>query len=174
MDMRTYFCHGCSVRRGYLRPPPMGKAVGSSYQLAKYVKHTVPDQGFAVQSVFETPSTQVYAGYLVDALAAGSIEIDERGSTNVIWAAGRPTGFLFRNGSLIQPQDAVKVVLSSNTSRVHAYPANSTNFASVTCSQCGGPAICRDGGLTRVAPNGRPCDRERPLVNAGRWAAQFG
>jgi len=26
------------------------------------------------------------------------------------------------------------------------------------------------GGLTRVAPDGRGCDPDRPLVNAGRWA----
>lgn len=139
--MSTYFCHQCSVQLGHLRRPPTGKVVGSSYQLAKYLKHTVPDAGIEIQSVFETPSTQAYAEFLVDALAAGSVEIDDRGSTNVIWAAGQPTGFLFRSGSLTRPQDAVKVVLSSNTSKVHAYPANSTNFIGVTCSQCGGPAI---------------------------------
>lgn len=95
-----------------------------------------------VQSVFDSSSTQAYAGFLVGALAAGSVEIDDRGSTNVIWAAGLPTGFLFRNGFLVQPQDAVKVVLSSNASKVHAYPANSTNFLGVTCSRCGGLAVC--------------------------------
>jgi hypothetical protein len=140
--MKTYFCHQCGIERGHLRTPPTGKIVGSSYQLEKYVKHTVPDESFEVQSVFETPSTRVYADFLVDALTAGSIEIDDKGSTNVIWAAGRPTGFLYREGSLIQPQDAVKVVLSSSASRVHAYPANSTNFAGVTCSRCGHLAIC--------------------------------
>ena len=140
--MARYFCHQCSVTLGYLRQPPSGKVVASTYQLAKYLKHTVPDAQVAIQSVFDTPSTQAYAGYLVGALAAGSIEIDDRGSTNVIWAAGNPTGFLFRDGALVQPQDAVKVVLSSNASKVHAYPANSTNFLSVTCSHCGDRAVC--------------------------------
>lgn len=140
--MSTYLCHQCSVQLGHLRDPPTGRVVGSSYQLAKYIKHTVPDADVEVQSVFEKPSTQAYAGFLVNALAAGSVEIDDRGSTNVIWAAGQPTGFLFRTGSLIHPQDAVKVVLSSNASKVHAYPANSTNFTGVTCSRCGGLAIC--------------------------------
>jgi hypothetical protein len=142
VHVKTYFCHQCSVQRRYLRPPPTGKIVGSSYQLDKYVKHTVPDEGFEIQSIFETSSTRAYAEFLVDALAAGSVEIDDAGSTNVVWAAGRLTGFLFRNGCLIQPQDAVKVVLSSNASKVHAYPANSTNFVGVTCSQCGALAIC--------------------------------
>ena len=140
--MSTYYCHQCSVELGHLRQPPTGKVVGSSYQLEKYVKHTVPDAQNEIQSVFDTQSTQSYAAFLVGALAAGSVEIDDRGSTNVIWAAGLPTGFLFRNGSLIQPQDAVKVVLSSNASKVHAYPANSTNFLRVTCSRCGGLAVC--------------------------------
>lgn len=140
--MGTYFCHQCSIALGHLRQPPTGKVVGSSYQLEKYFKHTVPDAHIEIQSVFDTPSTQVYAEYLVGALAAGSIEIDDRGSTNVIWAAGIPTGFLFRNGALVQPQDAVKVVLSSNASKVHAYPTNSTSFLGVTCSRCGGLAVC--------------------------------
>jgi hypothetical protein len=140
--MGTYLCHQCSVDLGHLRQPPTGKVVRSSYQLEKYFKHTVPNAQIEIQSVFDTRSTQAYAGYLVGALAAGSVEIDNRGSTNVIWAAGLPTGFLFRSGSLIQPQDAVKVVLSSNASKVHAYPANSTSFLGVTCSRCGGLAVC--------------------------------
>ena len=139
--MRTYFCHQCGADLGHLRQPPTGKVVASSYQLGKYLKHTVPDPQIEVQSVFDTPSTQAYAGYLIGALAAGSVEIDDRGSTNVIWAAGVPTGFLFRNGSLVQPQDAVKVVLSSNALKVHAYPANSTTFTENACERCGGPAI---------------------------------
>lgn len=28
-------------------------------------------------------------------------------------------------------------------------------------------------GLTRIAPDGRWCDHERPLVNAGRWATKL-
>lgn len=140
--MRTYYCHPCGVALGHVRQPPVGKVVDSSYQLEKYLKHTVPDPQIKIQSVFDTPSTQAYAGYLVGALAAGSVEIDERGSTNVIWAAGAPTGFLFQNGTLVQPQDAVKVVLSSNASKVHAYPANSTNFLGIACSRCGELAVC--------------------------------
>jgi hypothetical protein len=67
--MGKCFCHQCSVELGYLRQPPTGKVVGSSYQLEKYIKHTVPDSQTEIQSVFDTPSTQAYAEFLVGALS---------------------------------------------------------------------------------------------------------
>jgi hypothetical protein len=67
---------------------PAGKVVASSYQLDKYLKHTLPSLSHELQSVFETPSTQTYRDYILDALAARSIEIDDHGSANVIWVAG--------------------------------------------------------------------------------------
>lgn len=86
--MATYYCHNCAAQLGYLRQVPAGKVVASSYQLDKYLKHTLPSLSHELQSVFETPSTQTYRDYILDALAARSIEIDDHGSANVIWVAG--------------------------------------------------------------------------------------
>jgi len=124
-----------------MRKAPEGDLIGTSYQLAKYIKHTVPDPRYPVQSVFSSTSTQVYGSYLVESMAAGSLEVDDHGRSNVIWTAGKETGFLFQSGRLVQPQDAVKVVLTTSTGQIHAYPANSTTFYGVPCVQCGRPVI---------------------------------
>lgn len=140
--MAKYYCHGCAAKLGYISRAPEGKVVGSPYQLDKYIKHTVPDPMFAVQSVFEEPSTQAYRTYSLDALAAGAVEIDDAGRKNVIRVAGEQTGFRFEHGQVVQPTDAVKVVLSSNTALMHAYPDNSTRFETATCDQCGVAVVC--------------------------------
>ena len=139
--MAIHYCHPCAAEERRLRKPPDGDLIGTTYQLEKYIKHTAPDPKYPVQSVFSTPSTQEYASYIIETMAAGSLEVDDRGRSNVIWAAGKETGFLFKQGCLIQPQDAVKVVLSSSTGEIHAFPANSTGFLGVKCTRCGGPAV---------------------------------
>lgn len=83
-------------------------------------------------------STQAYERYIVTILAAGAVEVDDRGRINVIWVAGRTVGFQFNWGQLMSPpQDAVKVVLSSDTGLVHAFPAHSTTSTGAQCADCG-------------------------------------
>jgi hypothetical protein len=77
--MPTYYCHSCAAARGLIRKAPEGDLIGTQYQLEKYIKHTVPDATFNVQSVFNSTATRVYATYLVESMAAGSVEIDDRG-----------------------------------------------------------------------------------------------
>jgi hypothetical protein len=139
--MSTRYCHKCAGELGYLRQPTGEELIATTYQLEKYIKHTVPDPKYQVQSVFTTPSTEAYASYVLNTMAAGSVELDDRGRTNVIWTAGAPTGFLFKRGVLVQPQEAVKVVLSSSTGEIHTFPANSTTFVATTCARCGGPIV---------------------------------
>ena len=131
-----YYCHACAAEQSLLNPPPTDPLT-TRYQLDKYVKHTVPDEKYQVQSVFERADIQVYRGYLVDGLTAGSVEVDGWGRTNVIWVATQAVGFQFQHGRLVTPQDAVKVVLSTATGYVHAYPASSTTFTGRRCDRCG-------------------------------------
>ena len=105
------------------------------------MKHTVPDPAFRVQSVFDSNSTQKYASYIVEASLFGSVEFDDKGRKNIIWAAGEPTGFRLEAGMLVRPQDAVKVVLSTETQRIHAFPQNTTTFIAGRCIKCGGPVL---------------------------------
>ena len=132
----TYYCHECAVKRQILYPPPTDP-LATQYQLGKYLKHTIPDRNYPVQSVFNSLSTQVYEDYLVRTLTAGAVEVDAKGRTNVVWVAGTPVGFqLEQGGRIVRPQDAVKVVLSSDTGKVHAYSAHSTTFIGAKCADC--------------------------------------
>ncbi len=133
----THYCHRCAVRLGFLQDAYTSDPLQSQYQLGKFVKHTLPpSHPFA--SVFNSTSTGDYAGYVVNTAASGAVEIDGHGRRNIIWIAGRPTGFSLQNGALVGPTDGVKLVLSSEATRVHAFPVSSTSLATSACASCGG------------------------------------
>ena len=134
---KRYYCHRCAKQLELINDPPTGKVVQTQYQYNKHRKHTVADSTQAIQSIFSDPSTSTYADHIVNTMLEGAVEIDDFGRKNIIWCAGRHTGFRYESGKLIQPSDAVKVVLSSDTNLVHAFPENSTAFNTETCSECG-------------------------------------
>ena len=141
MTMPTHYCHKCGAALGYLNPAYTSEPLGTTYQLDKFMKHTIPDPKYPIQSVFATDSTQKYADYIVQSSLSGSVEFDDQNRRNIIWAAGEETGFLHKDGVLQQPQDAVKVVLSSETGKIHALPQNTTDFSTARCANCGGPVL---------------------------------
>ena len=139
--MSVYYCHKCSVDLNFIKDYVAENLLGSTYQMDKYIKHTWPSTAFPVQSVFSSPSTQLYGKYIIDAKFAGSVEIDAKNRKNIIYVAGEQCGFLYENGQLARPQNAVKVVLSSSTGKIHAFPESSTNFSTAECAKCGKPIV---------------------------------
>jgi len=133
----TYYCHRCAARLGYLPDVYTSDPLQSQYQLDKFVKHTLP-LSHPSASVFDSTSTGIYANFVVDAAASGAVELDALGRRNFIWLAGRPTGFSYKNSVLLGPTDGVKVVLSSEATRVHAFPVQTINLVTHTCASCGG------------------------------------
>ncbi len=128
------YCHVCAAANQLLPKPP-DDPLATQYQLGKYMKHTIPDPKYPVQSVFATASTQAYEHYLVSSLAAGAAVLDARGTT-FIWAAGKDIGFRLEQGQLIAPQDAIKVVLSTDPAKTHGYSVESSTFTGARCAQC--------------------------------------
>jgi len=139
--MSTYYCHECARRRGYLSGIETGNLMETGYQLEKYMKHICPASSEVIQSVFATASTSAYGSYVVNATLAGSVEIDDKGRANIIWAAGEKIGFLYEHGVLKHPEHVVKVVLTTDSGRVHAYSQSSTEFAGASCLDCGGAVL---------------------------------
>lgn len=140
--MSTYYCHSCAIRLRYLQPlTPETNLTGSVYSLRKYFKHTVPPASERVISVFDEPDYDTYKNYVVTTLASGSVEIDSYGRVNVLWIAGKTTGFTFINGVLQGPTDAVKVVLHTDPESIHAFPTGSVEFVAETCPECGNPIV---------------------------------
>jgi hypothetical protein len=137
----TYCCHRCAAARGDLVSIHTGSLLETDYQLGHYMKHAVPDARFNVQSVFGSPSTQAYENYIVSSSLSGSVEIDDRGRKNIIWAAGKEIGFRYENGVLKHPEDVVKVVLSTDSGKIHAYSQSSTQFSGSHCVVCGNDVL---------------------------------
>lgn len=138
---RTYYCHHCAAKRNYLAPFHTTSLLDTPYQLVNYMKHTVPDATYKIQSVFSSTSTEAFADYVVNSSLAGSVEIDDLGRKNIIWSAGKDIGFRYEQGFLIHPEDVVKVVLSTDSGRVHAYSQSSTQFDEARCVDCGNPIL---------------------------------
>lgn len=134
------YCHTCAIGRQRIYRPP-ADPLATDYQLGKYLKHTVVDPTFAVQSIFNSTSTQAYERYLVNTVAAGAVEQDARGRWNLIVPAGREVGVRYEAGRPMASEDAIKAVLSSEDGRVHAFTIESGPFRGVPCVDCGRVAI---------------------------------
>ena len=134
--MQKYYCSTCAAKRGYLSAVT-SSLLKNNYQLDKYIKHTVPNPSYPVQSVFDSASTQAYQNYIVSASLSGSVQIDDQGRKNIIWIAGKKIGFKYENGKIQHPENCVKVVLSTDSGSIHAYSQSSTEFFGAVCSDCG-------------------------------------
>jgi hypothetical protein len=135
--MSYYYCHPCAARQGYLHDVYTSDPLQSPYQLDKFVKHTLP-LSHPSASVFNSTSTGTYADYVVDVAASGAVELDALGRRNFVWLAGCPTGFSYKDGVLVGPTDGVKVVLSSEATKIHAFPVNAADLVTRMCASCGG------------------------------------
>jgi hypothetical protein len=133
-----YYCNRCGAQRGLVRPVPTD-LISSTYQLDKFIKHTVLDPTEKLVSTFRSDSTGHYQDLVVSAIDAGSVELDGRGRTNIICRAFKPTGDLFRFGQFVQVQASICVVLTSSTGKIHAFPDNDLRYTGKTCLDCGAP-----------------------------------
>jgi hypothetical protein len=137
-----YYCHECAFKLGFIGTIPSTiNVLGSTYQVDKFIKHTIPSTIHNFASIFTDPSTLTYQGYVVNAHASGSYEIDDSGRGNIILVAGPSVGAAYNKGTFVAPQDAVRIVLSSDPLRLHAFPVYSTNLSSVACENCSNPII---------------------------------
>jgi len=136
--MCKYFCHKCSITNGII-PGKLDdfNPTGSTYQLEKFVKHTLPPTASGTISVFNQDENKKFKDYLVNTLVSGSLEIDKKGRTNIVWIAGENTGFKYQDGEFQCNTDAVKVVLHNDELKIHGYPTGSAELTTKICEICG-------------------------------------
>ncbi|MGC9307906.1 MAG: hypothetical protein ACP5FL_03920 [Thermoplasmatota archaeon] len=140
--MSEYYCHECGAKLGHGGPVDPERCFSSnSYQVDKYMKHTVPPSCSGMVSIFDDPDFQQYRDYIINTAASGCVEIDNKGRTNMVWYAGRENGFLFVDGELVSPTDAVKLVLREDEDKIHAFPTGSAEISTKRCALCGSPVI---------------------------------
>lgn len=136
--MSRYYCHKCSIEQGII-PGNVEEfnPTGSTYQLEKFIKHTIPPTVSGNISVFDITEHKKYKDYIVNTLASGSVEIDDHGRTNIVWFAGQTTGWEYKDGEFQCEDDAVKVVLHDDEIRIHGFPTGSARISPKTCMNCG-------------------------------------
>lgn len=139
--MITYYCHECTTALGLVAPALPVSLTGTSYQLAKYFKHTAPTGTYPTNSVFDTTDYEAYRDYIVTTTVSGSSQIDEYGRINLLWVAGREIGATYENGKFVFPDDAVFVVLHDQDQYIHAFPVASSGFHTAICASCSIPII---------------------------------
>ncbi len=140
--MGKYYCHECGAKLGKINPVSEEFcATGNRYMLEKFYKHTVPPTCSGLISIFDEPSYENYKNYILYTVASGCIEVDDMGRENIIWTAGKKTGFTFKDGVLQCPTDAIKVVLNTTDQKIHAFPVGSQSLGTETCAICGKPII---------------------------------
>jgi hypothetical protein len=138
---KAFYCHQCAERLGKISCKSSSEFTGSSYQLSKFYKHTLPSSSYQYVSVFDSPDFVAYKDYIVNAQASGSVEVDDQGRTSIVWVAGSNTGFTIRNGIPKEPVSGVKVVLFQDEGRVHAYPTGTYELTTALCTECKQPIL---------------------------------
>lgn len=113
----------------------------TSYQLAKFMKHTVPLSSAGLVSVFTGSGSppDVYEGYAVTTVNSGHVQFDDQGRMNIVWVASCQTGISYQGGKYVGSTDAVKVVLPHDAQRIHAYPIPVSELNSACCASCNRP-----------------------------------
>lgn len=139
--MNKYYCHKCSSEKGFLSSVDNFNFTGSSYQLDKFLKHTVPNNQTGLLSVFDSGCYDQYKNHIVNTMASGSTEIDDSNRKNIVWFAGSNKGLSFRDGTLEMATDSVKVVLYDNDYKIHAFPTSSNDIQQMKCEECGNDII---------------------------------
>jgi len=140
--MDTYFCHKCGAKRDILSGNiNIFNPTGNIYELDKYFKHYNKPNTSDLVSIFDSSGNERYRNYVVNTLASGCIEEDIFGRINIIWVAGRRTGFMYKNGQLQGDTDAVKVVLHTDPNKIHAFPTGSANLSKKRCLMCGNDIV---------------------------------
>ena len=137
----TIYCHPCSVVLGLSGTGLPSNLTASQYQVDKFVKHTLPAVSAHETGVFSDPSYTAYANYLISSSLSGSVEVDGSGRTNRVWYAGGTIGASWVNGQPVLPNDAVKLVLEHDASKIHGYSITSATYSGQTCVRCGGPVL---------------------------------
>lgn len=139
--MNKYYCHKCSAEKGYLNSVDQLNFTGSSYQLEKFLKHTVPKSQSGLLSVFDSGCYNQYKDHIVNTMVSGSTEIDDYNRKNIVWFAGDSNGITYRDGNVEMPTDSIKVVLSDIDNKIHAYPTSSNEIQKQKCDECGNDII---------------------------------
>lgn len=138
MIMSDYYCHQCSVERGYLNPTGLTdlNLTGTTYLLEKCIKHIQQPTDTRITSVYNEFTYDYYRTSTLNALASGFTMIDDSNRINVIWKTGYDNGITYKGCKPLYVTDAVKVVYPTNFEKIHSFPFYDAKLVNAVCSGC--------------------------------------
>jgi hypothetical protein len=141
--MKKYICCGCADKLNLKTSARTSDPLQSQYQVDKWYKHTIPSTSIGYQTLFDSRSSDYYAGVIYDAVDLGFVEDDDQSRLNILYcpSTGSRIGRAFARGQDLGPQDMVRVVKWSEEAGIHAMLDGSSDFSAARCSRCGGPVL---------------------------------
>jgi hypothetical protein len=135
----SYYCTQCRISGSLIRPASPSSLIDTPYQVDKFSKHTAHSASavYSINSVFDDPTYQTYQNYVMNAVASGFLEMDERGRKNIIRFAGSQIGKEYHNGMFTAPTEGVKLVLPEDENKLHAFSIGSSPLRTAPCASCG-------------------------------------
>lgn len=132
------YCNECRVQLGYFQNIPADfNFTGSEYLLDKFLKHILPVECNDKISIFNDKNYKQYKEYIVNANLSGSIEVLDNNNVNILLIVENEIGQLYLDGTKAPIiQDTIKVVLSNNLLRIHAFPTSSNELKNYSCENC--------------------------------------
>ena len=142
-SMSHYYCLTCRTRLGLVSPVRPFSLTGTPDQAASFTKHTAPTGIYQVNSIFDKPTYEDYAGYVATGTLAGDLVINYYGQKSLIWYSDERTGAEYHNGVFVAPTFGVKIVWVENEGKIHAYPFQESPNPVDYCSLCKMPRPIR-------------------------------
>jgi hypothetical protein len=71
--MNEYYCHKCAETLGFLPTKIEMNYTGSSVQLDKFIKHTMPSTTYKINSIFNTNDYDKFKNYIIVRIKIGTI-----------------------------------------------------------------------------------------------------
>ena len=136
--MNLYLCHRCASDRKLLGDIPSNdKLTANDYQLEKFIKHTIPSSCASYKTVFTGVGSESYQTAIVNTYLSGGVEIDKFDRVNIFWVGSEANGFAYEGGHVVGLTHGVKVALSHNQNKLHAFPIDAGQLRSEICMECG-------------------------------------
>jgi len=122
--MSPFYCHSCECHHTEVTRTASGDVFATSFQAAKFVKHTTLNTASPLHGIFTGVDTLAYQRLMRETFETGYVEIDTRSRLNLVKVMDQSPGDLHRDGRFHAPADAVTVAQPGNPGRRHLFPAD--------------------------------------------------
>jgi len=122
--MSPFYCHSCECHHTEVTRTASGDVFATSFQAAKFVKHTTLNAASPLHGIFTSVDTVGYQRLFQETLETGYFEVDTRSRVALVKVTNPSPGDVYRYGRFHAPAEAVKVAHPDRPGERHLYPAD--------------------------------------------------